>query len=240
MNSVVRREGVLPLAPYLIGGLFCLALVAFWPRYLSQLGHGTLNFYKHFHALMMTLWFALLIAQPILIRQGNRPLHRMLGRLSFVIAPLAVLSMIFLTHHRLKPLDEAGLNQVGIYAILPLSMALVFSTAYGLAIRYRKQMALHARYMLSTAFALIDPVGARLLGFYAPPLPDWAYQGTTFTVTDIILLWLIWRERKSTSGRSAFPVMLGVMLVCQFTTFALPHVSGWLQIVRWFRDLPLT
>lgn len=240
MNTVIRREGLFPLAPYLIGGLFCLALVAFWPQYLSQLGRGTLNFYKHFHALMMTLWFALLVAQPLLIRTGNRPLHRILGRLSYILAPLALLSMIFLAHHRLKPLDDAGLNQTGIYVILPLAMAASFSIAYGLAIRYRKQMALHARYMLSTAFALIDPVGARLLGFYAPPLPDWAYQGTTFTLTDIVLLWLIWRERKSASGRSAFPVMLGFMLVCQFAVFALPQMPVWLQIVRWFRDLPLT
>ena len=172
-RSPVRQRalggGLFPWAGYGFVLFFLAALVAFWPEYLSRLPRG--GIYRHFHAGLMTLWFALLIAQPLLVRTGRRPLHRMLGKSSFVLAPLAVVSMVLLTHVRLQEVTDASMRAL---AILPLAMATLFAVAYALAIRYRHQPALHARYMICTGLALVDPVGARLLGYYLPfALPDW-------------------------------------------------------------------
>lgn len=233
-----RNRGPFPWAGYAFALLFMAALIAFWPGYLSKLPGG--GFYRHLHATLMTLWVGLLIAQPLLIRSGRRPLHRLLGKSAFVLAPLAIMSMLLLTHARIEEFDAPGGNALTNHAILPLSIAMLFAVAVTLALLYRKRPALHARYMICTGLALIDPVGARLLGYYFPPLPDWAYQGTTFVVTDLLLLWLIWRERRAPRGRVAFPVMLALAIPLQICVFVLPHVPAWLAAMHWFRTLPLT
>lgn len=247
MNTIVptrgvadgtRRSGPFPRAGYAFAAFFAAALVAFWPGYLSKLPGG--GFYRHLHAAVMTLWFGLLIAQPLLIRAGRRPLHRLLGKTSFVLAPLAPLSMLLVTHARLEDFNGTGGNALVNHAILPLALAAMFTIAVTLALVYRKKPALHARYMICTGLALIDPVGARLLGYYFPPLPDWAYQGITFTLMDLLLLWLIWRERHSARGRAAFPVMLAVAIPLQVCVFVLPGVPAWQAAMQWFRALPLT
>ena len=55
--------------PY-FAGMLLVALVAFWPSYLSQLGAN--GAYTHLHAILATLWILLLIAQPTLAIQGAR------------------------------------------------------------------------------------------------------------------------------------------------------------------------
>lgn len=232
------RSGPFPWAGYAFAIFFGTALAAFWPGYLSKLPGG--GFYRHLHAIVMTLWFGLLIAQPLLIRAGRRPLHRLLGKSAFVLAPLAILSMLLLTHARLQDFNGPGGNVLANHAILPLAIGALFTVAVALALVYRKQPALHARYMICTGLALIDPVGARLLGYYLPPLPDWAYQGTTFTLTDLLLLWLIWRERRAPRGRVAFPLMLALAIALQVSVFVLPGIPAWQAAMQWFRALPLT
>ena len=50
--------------------LLIVALVAFWPTYLS-LGFGASSTFTHCHALTATLWMMLLIAQPVAIRRRH-------------------------------------------------------------------------------------------------------------------------------------------------------------------------
>jgi hypothetical protein len=64
-HDVYRKSG------YYFAGLFGAALVAFWPQYLSRLGAGGISVYIHVHAVLMTTWFGLLIAQPFLLRAGH-------------------------------------------------------------------------------------------------------------------------------------------------------------------------
>lgn len=250
-SVAVASRGIrlFPWASYAFIAFFICALAAFWPQYLSKLPGGGL--YKHLHAVLMTLWFGLLIVQPLLAKTGRFALHRTLGRTSFVVAPLAVLSMLLLTHARIRDfyavVAKQGLHgsevaqQIAFYTTLPLAMAALFATAYALAIRHRGQVALHARYMICTGFALVDPVGARLLDFYVSHnLPDWAYQGTTFAVTDLFVVWLIWRERGASRGRAAFPVILAVMVLLQIAIFALSYLPGWQAVITWFGALPIT
>jgi hypothetical protein len=232
-----REISLFPWVSYIFIAFFVAALAAFWPPYISNLPGG--GFYRHFHAMVMTLWFGLLISQPLLARTGRYTLHRWLGRTSFVLAPLAVLSMVLLTHVRVQRYSDP--LAVSFTMVLPLALATMFATAYLIAIRYRRQTALHARYMICTSFALVDPVGARLINFYVSNnLPVWAYQGITFMLSDLIVLWLIWRERHTTRGRTAFPVMLALMVPLQISVFVLPFVPAWQAVARWFRALPLT
>lgn len=220
-------------APYFLG-LFLLALVAFWPSYLST--PGTATGYTHFHAAAAIAWMLMLIVQPLAIRNRRLGLHRALGRTSYLIAPLVVISMVLLAHSKTRGVPPADLP--GFY--VPLSLAGVFSVSYALAIATRRNTASHARFMICTALTLIDPVVVRLL-FLAYATPGFRYQWLTFGLTDLVFLALIWRERHTRTGRAVFPAMLLVFAVAQLVfLFGLYEMRPWQAFMRWFAALSLT
>jgi hypothetical protein len=143
-------------ASYFIG-LLLVAVVAFWPSYLSTL--STASGYTHLHAVTAATWMLMLVVQPLAIRNRQLGWHRALGRASYAVAPLVVISMVLLAHSKMPNAPASELP--GFY--VPLSLAGLFALSYVLAIINRRTIALHARFMVCTALTLIDPVGVRLL-----------------------------------------------------------------------------
>lgn len=220
-------------APY-FAALFLIALVAFWPTYLSQVTRASA--YTHLHAASATTWMLMLIVQPLAIHRGRRSFHRQLGRASYLVAPLVVVSMVLLAHSKLPPLSDA--ERLGSY--VPLSLAALFALSYGLAVITRRTTMLHARFMVCTALTLVDPVFVRLL-IWAYPNPPMLHQWWTFGLTDLVFLALIYRERHARSGRLVFPIMLAVFVVTQsILLLGLFQIPIWERFVRWFAALPLT
>lgn len=250
-RSAPAAGRLFPWAGYAFIAFFLAALVAFWPQYFSRIFR--VDGFRHFHAAVMTSWFGLLIAQPLLVKSGQSALHRKLGRTSFVLAPLAVLSIILLTHHSILEISAravADLGREGADAFFAgqtardLGLAAQFAVIWGLAILYRRRTALHGRFMLGTGFALVGPVVGRLLRFFLWP-GVWRHHPTLhlwvpFGLADLVVLWLIWRERHADRGRIAFPVILGVMGAQQLALYVLPHVGAWRAFTDWFLRLPLT
>ena len=237
--SIVSRGMDFSRSSLLFALFLMLAVVAFWPSYVSQ-PFASSSGYIHLHAATATLWMALLVAQPLAIRNRRFALHRALGRLSWILAPLVLVSIVLLANSRIRGAP------VGAYAIqtyilyLQVSLAVLFALSWLAGILTRRRMPLHARFMACTAVTLIDPILVRLLLWF-DPTPDWNYQWLTFGVTDLVLLSLIWRERHATQGRGVFPAMLVLFVIVQA-----PALTGWTQdpawqsFARWFAALPLT
>jgi len=220
-------------APY-FAALFLLAVVAFWPSYLST--PGTATGYMHFHAVAAATWMLMLIVQPLAVRNRRLGLHRALGRASYVIAPVVVISMVLLAHSRTRGVPPTELP--GFY--VPLSLTALFALSYALAIATRRTTALHARFMVCTALTLIDPVVVRLL-YWAYATPGFRYQWITFGLTDLVFLALIWRERQTRAGRRVFPAMLLVFALAQLVLLLDFHdVAPWRAFMNWFAAVPLT
>jgi len=225
-------------ATYGFLALLLLAVLAFWPRYLS-LPAGSIDPYTHLHAAFATLWCLLLISQPVLVRR-YRQLHRRLGALSYVIAPCFVAASLLLAHSRFHAMDEATFRKEAPSLFLPLSAVVLFSASYVLAIRHRHTMALHARFMIATGLPMIDPVLGRILFFFAPPLPHpLHYQLLTFAFTDALLFALLLRPPLAPSLRSAFLVPAALFPVSHVAWFTIVQRPEWLPVAAWFRRLPL-
>lgn len=227
-------------APLWFAGLLAVTIVAFWPSYLSK-APADVDRYTHAHAALMTLWFALLIGQPLLIRRGRHDWHRLLGRATLLLVPLIAIVVALLMHARVVALDQAVLASEGKFFFLPFRSIALFLLAYALALARRSAPALHARYMACTAIALIDPVVARLQFFYLPPLPDplW-YSAVGFALSDLALAVLWWLDRASRVRGGPYAVMLGAYLAFDLLWFTLGQTPVWLAVVVWFRALPLT
>jgi hypothetical protein len=140
---------------------FSKTYIQFFPKFEGFL------LVHHFHGMMMMGWLLMLLVQPVLILKGKIRLHKLAGRLSYVLAPLVLLSMYLVTRLRFHRLLE---NEGAAAAVARLSLnvpeIIFFAVLYSLAIFYRHRPALHARYMCSTAFLLIAPGLGRTLRTY--------------------------------------------------------------------------
>ena len=220
--------------------LLLLAPVAFWPMYVSK-DWSAVDRYTHAHAVLGTLWLLVLIAQPLLISRGFRAAHRISGRAAMFIAVGFVVSGFLLTHFRVSRMPADVFAKEGIYIFLPLAMALLFAVACALGFRWRQSTPVHARFMLTTALMLVDPLLARLMFFYLPPLPsDNLYQGISFTLIAIVMALLVRSLPAQVNGRSAYRNYCLGTVTTFVLFFAVPHTAAWLAFVHWFRALPLT
>jgi uncharacterized membrane protein YozB (DUF420 family) len=242
---------VAPVPPLYRFGLqffavFSLAmLVAFWPSYFSRLDSQP-SIHPHAHGLTMTLWVALLISQAWLIRSSKRSTHRTLGVLSYVLVPALVLAALAFLHFRLRPvsvLDDSALY----FTALVVNALVAFLLLYGLAMWFRREPAVHARFMIATLFPLFTPVTDRLIGRYVPAIvplvpriggsPVLPTAG--FLLADVLLVALsVWDWR--TNKRRVFPVALVVLVLYHASVLTFHQFDFWRRFAAWFVALPLS
>lgn len=160
-----------PRAYLYLLGLVPLVGLAFWPRYFARMDETPWAI--HVHGVTAMLWVLMLISQSWAIHGNRRALHRATGRISFVLVPafiagglLVLQSMSQRTFggHPFYAVFGAGLGALDLLAVL------FFAGFYCAALRNRRRVQLHARYMLATVFLLATPIASRLFNFYVPGL----------------------------------------------------------------------
>ncbi|MBC7771411.1 MAG: hypothetical protein H7210_02835 [Pyrinomonadaceae bacterium] len=223
--------------------LMALALIAFWPGYLA-IPKLQLSGWVHFHAFTGTLWMLVLIAQPWAILSGRRRLHVYLGRISVLLAPLVVVGFVGLAHSSMQGKAPQAQATDAYFFYIRVVLVTIFVATYVMGWINRRSTPVHSRYMMCTGLALIDPVVHRIAQ-RAMGGADLNYQLLTFGIVCAILLWLMFAERNSASGRRVFPAVLiafiigGIPLAFDFHTWGAPWVV-WKSWSSQFAALPLT
>lgn len=218
-----------------IVGLFLISAVVFWPRYYSRLFDA--SFYLHLHAITAILWFSLLVAQPLLIKKRKLKVHRLLGKLSYPVAAMIVISIILLTHSRIAATPEEYFVRRSHIVYLQLSLAFVFAVTYGFAIWYRKHKYIHPRLMVATAFTFIDPVFDRFISMFVSFITirgEWI----TFGLINLMLITLAITDRNQPRARWVFPGLLLLYLIIEIPIlFQLTDMGWWQSFAAWYASL---
>ena len=236
---MAARAQIFPTAGWWFLALLGAAILAFWPVYFAVLPWGPEPL-VHLHMAGVTLWFALLISQPFLIRQGRFALHRSLGRLSLALVPYIATTALLLAHSRFQRMSPEAFARDGHSLYLPLVGVALFLVSYGLAMRHRRKALLHARFMIGTAFSFMDPIVARFLFFYTPvPAGPFLYPAIAFGLADLGLLALLLADR-GRKGSEAFRRLLVIFVTAHLGWFTLAQTEPWFAFARWFTNLPLT
>lgn len=213
--------------------LLMILVIGFWPSYFSRITepmHHTL----HLHAIAMLAWMLLLIAQSWLIRNRKLSHHRALGKLSFVIAPLVVITGIWVNFHFQGRVEEPLATRAQAIFWFGFFLPLLFALLYVQAIRHRRDMNLHARYMVLTALVFLIPGLGRALDNTLEPLGLWTptfLQLMFFTLG--IALWLMiqdWRRQKPWWPQLVFSVLWAVNIALYIL---LPKWSTWNDFSGW-------
>ena len=235
-----KRKTMTKLASLVMAVSVPLVILAFWPLYLSRPFAST-DRYTHLHAIAGALWLGLLIVQPLAVHRHHYTLHRTLGRISYVLAPLFFVAGILLSHYRLASMDDATFASEGYSHFLPFYASVVFAASYILGLSYRKLPDAHGRFMLLTAMPLIDPVLGRIIFFYFPAMPHpLLYQAITFTIATVTAGLLVFSYKGPSSPRRALIGYFALLVALEIGWFTLARTSEWVSLMAWFRSLPLT
>jgi hypothetical protein len=148
-----------------------------------------------------------------------------------------LLTALWLSQLRMaaSPPQMFGLQSTLLY--LGTAASLMLALFWGLAIRHRRDPALHARYMVATALVMIDPAMARLMLAVLPEgarfNPSWAGYALTFAVLAV----LMWCERAVPRGRGVFRFVTLVFAVNFVLMHVVPGTPGWQAFARWWGAL---
>jgi hypothetical protein len=195
----------------------------------------------------MTLWIAMLITQPFLIKYKKFHLHRMVGKISYVLVPLVLLSgFLMLRRSYYLLIDDLQLkaaqrlNQLNEHQILQYAASNVaivifylswFALFYSLAINNKRRSATHARYMLATALPLLGPTVDRIVFFYFK-LPSYLpYELPSFLIIDIVLAILLWLDYKNKRPTKTLWTCLLIYVIGQVLYFIIPQTGWWQNFV---------
>lgn len=215
------------------------AVWGFWVTYFTR-PTGSYNIWEHVHGMAMFAWCIMLVVQSFLIRTNHRSVHRALGKISFILAPLIVISTIYLANYKL---NVRQLNNEGLYIFgLQFFIIIVFACFYTMAIARRKQSDVHARWMICTAFTMLDPIFARIIAvnFYQVPFETGVIQWMTFAFIDVIVILLVIKDWKSSGRRDVFLPALALLVVAQTAMLTVWDTVPWKAFAGWFAGLPLT
>jgi hypothetical protein len=155
--------------------VFPLAGLAFWHNYLSQFATAPVEF--HAHGITATLWLTLLTLQTWTIHHARKDLHRQIGLASLALFPffLAGGATIFIGMAQRFVAQVAPFYTTYAPRLAWVDVVAVvgFAHCYYQALRQRRKVHPHSRYMLSTVFFLLPPI----LGRLAPALPPLTPSG---------------------------------------------------------------
>lgn len=188
---------------------------------------------QHFHGAMLMSWFAMLIIQPFLIRFKKTELHRNLGKLGYILAPLVcysiflVTKMVYFREIAHRPIPDV-LGQIS----LDIPTIILFGTFFALAMINRKNSATHMRYMIATSLLMIGPgLGRALIIFGGLPFPV-AVTAVIYISEIIALIFLLFDFFKKKNFKPFLTIF--ILLVLNHLCWAYQMSGWWQSFAGWF------
>lgn len=200
----------------------------------------------HVHFVFMMMWAAILITQPLLIRYKKLAIHRTIGKISYVVMPLLLITGFFLIrfvyYRDLNNLNfqasQGGtqqnssriFQQVADNTRIILFYLSLLGFFYFRAVLNRRTTSVHARYMVAASLTMIGPTVDRILFFtfgiekFFDVIPQ---ESFAFLIEDLILTGLLiydYRNKKPT--RTLWTCLL-VYMVGQFLYFFVKGKGFW-------------
>ena len=226
-----RHDRRLYAAAAVVAALVVFA--GFAPTYYLKGVYGApeLSALKHLHGVLMTLWFALFIAQVSLVATGRTPVHRQLGVYGVILAACLVVvgTQLGIASARAGVTPLPGLSPL-VFLVMPIGEVVVFVALFTAAILLRKRAAHHKRLMLLATLAMLTPAVARLpFDFIKAGGPP-----AFFAVTDLVILGCIAFDTvRNRRLHPAFAVGFVVVVVGQVGRLAFSQTTAWMQFARW-------
>ena len=225
--------------------LIPLVFIGFYPTYFAP-SSGKAPSVIHIHFTLMALWVIILMVQPFLFRYKKLALHRKLGKLTYVLVPLLLISAFFMirfSYYRFignfyQQNASADPHQVLKEAASYEAIAFLYfgwlALLYSMAIINRRRSSVHARYMVATALTMLGPTVDRIVysGFkvikFGGIIP---IETVSFFIADGILAILLWKDYKNKKSTKALMISLSIFVIGQTVYFLIQKTNAWTGFV---------
>jgi len=240
MNTIDRQY--LNLGYWFLG-LVALTIGGFYHSYFSIWSLSMPRIF-HIHAFLMSLWIAMLIIQPILIKKKKFLWHRRIGKLSNFVVPMIVIAAYAMIRYgyantiTFLQAEVAGgksfrtgeeiIREARAIMFLAVIYFLWFITFYILAIVNRRRPLAHAQYMIATALTLLGPTVDRII-FRVNGTPKIAglipIESFAFGLIILVLLLLLQYDHKKGYPKKTVSICLAIYIGGQIAHFFLPRTE---------------
>ncbi|HMG90422.1 MAG TPA: hypothetical protein VK589_10185 [Chryseolinea sp.] len=182
--------------------LIPLTIAGFYKTYIVQFPNFKENItpFIHIHAFIALVWTGILIVQPFLIVNKKFALHRKVGKVSYIVFPLLILSFV---PQIIRTANSD--NPKNLFFSLADSFLLIIF--YSLAVYYKKISSKHMRYMIATTLVFLGPTVGRI----GPILLGWSElftQNIQYLIIYLILAGLLFYDREN--GKTYQPYVTAI------------------------------
>jgi len=242
--SVINKV-LFPKTAWLLLLLIPVTFFGFYPGYFSRLFDDMPSLF-HVHAFFMLWWVAMAITQPILIMRKKTKLHKLIGKISYVVMPIVfITAYLIIRYAYLEDITEEKANVAK--GISKLSDGEISAKAaagniigpvyllwlvvyYLLAVINRKKILFHATYMFAAILTLLGPTVDRILYnvFTKMGWPVSFFVENFVFILNTALLGslLIYQWRKGNSIKPSV-IALGIYIAGLLFFFLLPNTRFW-------------
>jgi hypothetical protein len=211
------------------GAVLTVVFIGFFKTYFSLFPHFEgINGIKHVHALLFLSWFALLIIQPILIKNKKTEAHRLIGKGTYILVPLICIATYILAKAQYdRELTQfpktVAVTNLTIFSLLQLSIFVLF---YFFSLINKKNTPFHIRYMVVTSLVLMDPgLGRAFIIWGGMPFLEGILWN--FILTDFILLALLVYDIVKGKPYKPYLIALIVLVLSHLIWYYLPTTVVW-------------
>ncbi|MGZ3758184.1 MAG: hypothetical protein ACXVAY_17105 [Mucilaginibacter sp.] len=209
----------------IFAGVVVIIFAGFYKTYFGLFPYFiNITSVQHSHGLLFMLWFAILITQPILIRQRKYQLHRTIGKFTYLLVPLIVLSIFYIAKE--SYLKNPSQNDPIAGLFIPFFQVIDFVTLYLLAIINRLNSWAHMRYIITTSLAISGAAIRRIFTNLMGATSNWAYF-YCFATIDLILITLIIYDIKNKNKLKPYLVSLTIIVLSQVGYYTIPQTTLW-------------
>lgn len=120
-------------------------------------------FFTHIHFVIFLTWFAFLILQPYFIKEKKFSLHRKIGRLSYFLAPIMIVSILIMVKLSVVKNLSISSQQAAIASAGAILDSVFFSTFYVLSMIYKKNVRRHVAFLIGASLIILNPGLGRLI-----------------------------------------------------------------------------
>jgi hypothetical protein len=221
-------------APWFVGFVLLVIMAGFWASYFAAQRAIPLAF--HVHAISSMMWLALLMVQQVAVQRRAIELHRILGKASFVLFPFMILGFMMIINRaasRFAMREDAEIATLGPAFGVGMGIAIAaYLTLFYLALKHRRNVKLHAGYMLATPLILFESPFSRVMGQFLPwmnvigsdyphVILDTIAISDTMVAVFALVLW--WRGRKH---GAPWLVAAGFVMLQAIAMWFAPFVPG--------------
>lgn len=186
-----------------------LIFLGFYKTYFVQFPNFEENItaFIHLHAFIASIWILLLIVQPLLIANKKQQLHRKLGKLSYIVFPLLILSFV-------PQMIRIINSDAPLFLFFPLADSVLLILFYALAMFNKRNTAKHMRYIIGTATVFLGPTLGRI-GPNILELPPGVSQNIQYGLIYVILISLIFLDKKNKKNYRPYIFILTIWILHQ-------------------------